>query len=831
MSFQPTWRSKLNEVINHDNASHVLIAQDVDSKGAKRFTTFPNHQLVLDYIQTLPLEDRCLYEHFQYDKNKPTWNKPTKLTFDLEHEPKITDTSLLDTIIMCIIEKTEKMALELNVKGKLSFKLLDASTDTKSSFHLVSNLFFKTWKAQCDAVNKYFVELFKPNSLMLDGSIYTGKGRFFRMVGCNKYGKSNHLVPVGDDEPLLLHYLSTYIDETCLCCDFKPKELKKEIKKDIVFTPTSQQTETLVNVIKSNIESFKEHIDDYSSWISLGIKFYRADIPEQIFHEVSRLSNKYNEEETHKKWNSFENYDKNVGPLVNFLKHQLSINVELQSDDTLQLTFDLEDYNALTYKLASVLKQVLQEIIKYDEEKLFIFHKKWFQDDKHLTELSTIVIEKFIPLLEEDLIKIHKYTSNKQNYINEQFIEKLKNVEASIHEMILKLQGGIPDFMKSAVFASFKDKGFLKNMNADLGLIGFENGYFNLATHSFEQYTPEVLINMSTGYDYDPEDKECPELDTFLEQVLPNASIRHYVLKYLSANLMGGNRDDIIMFFTGVDESEQTGSNGKSTLLKLIKLVLGQYATVGANDIITGKSEASQSANSAKMALKHKRAAIFEEVELSKKDEINMEKLKRMSGGCEETGREFYGKQEKFTVTFSPIIAGNKLPDLSSTDGGTRRRIRRVPFESKFVHDINSSEYEGMNVFPIDLTMRDRMEDFVMPMMNKLIYYYYTYYLTEGIGKDVTPEEIQACTDKYVDNKDAELFEFLDNHVTLAGENEYTKLPDIRTATRHNITKEYSMNELYAILKKKYKGHYYEQKKINGKNVKNVIVGYKIQLN
>ena len=53
---------------------------------------------------------------------------------------------------MCIIEKTEKMALELNVKGKLSFKLLDASTDTKSSFHLVSNLFFKTWKAQCDAV-------------------------------------------------------------------------------------------------------------------------------------------------------------------------------------------------------------------------------------------------------------------------------------------------------------------------------------------------------------------------------------------------------------------------------------------------------------------------------------------------------------------------------------------------------------------------------------------------------------------------------------------------------------------------------------------------------
>ena len=67
---------------------------------------------------------------------------------------------------------------------------------------------------------------------------------------------------------------------------------------------------------------------------------------------------------------------------------------------------------------------------------------------------------------------------------------------------------------------------------------------------------------------------------------------------------MGGNRDVIFMFFTDIYESEQTGSNGKSTLLKLMKLVFGEYATVGANDIITAQSEASQSANSAKMVLK-----------------------------------------------------------------------------------------------------------------------------------------------------------------------------------------------------------------------------------
>ena len=68
----------------------------------------------------------------------------------------------------------------------------------------------------------------------------------------------------------------------------------------------------------------------------------------------------------------------------------------------------------------------------------------------------------------------------------------------------------------------------MKRISSDLLFVAFEKGYFNLETRSCEQCTPDVLIflNMSPGYDYDPEDKEYPELGTFLEQVLPNESIR-----------------------------------------------------------------------------------------------------------------------------------------------------------------------------------------------------------------------------------------------------------------------------------------------------------------
>ena len=73
----------------------------------------------MDYIQTLPLENRCLYEHFQYDKNKPAWNKPVRLTFDLEQEPSIPDTALLDTLKSAIIEKAEKNGFRIKCKRKI----------------------------------------------------------------------------------------------------------------------------------------------------------------------------------------------------------------------------------------------------------------------------------------------------------------------------------------------------------------------------------------------------------------------------------------------------------------------------------------------------------------------------------------------------------------------------------------------------------------------------------------------------------------------------------------------------------------------------------------
>ena len=191
----------------------------------------------------------------------------------------------------------------------------------------------------------------------------------------------------------------------------------------------------------------------------------------------------------------------------------------------------------------------------------------------------------------------------------------------------------------------------------------------------------------------------------FLKQVFPDENILHYVLKLFASRLCGGNKDNLIVFFTGTDTTVQTGSNGKTSLMKLVKQVFGDYFCKGQVKLITSEIEDASSANSSLMALKDCRIANFEEPPRKGrvKPEINMEALKDWSGGGTVSARQLYKKQIEFYITFVVFVLANILPNLSSTDYGSRRRIRSIPFESKFVADISDEKYSHLKyVYPFD---------------------------------------------------------------------------------------------------------------------------------
>jgi len=122
-----------------------------------------------------------------------------------------------------------------------------------------------------------------------------------------------------------------------------------------------------------------------------------------------------------------------------------------------------------------------------------------------------------------------------------------------------------------------------------------------------------------------------------------------------------------------------------------------------------------------------------------------------MTGNDLITGRNLYQSQESFLPQWHLIICANKLPRVSTDDGGTRRRIRNIPFESKFVEDIDAFDTIP-NVYRIDYELKSKLPSYKLVFMKLLIQYYDIYkknrYLLPSCRK------IEMHTEQYFKNND-----------------------------------------------------------------------------
>jgi phage/plasmid-associated DNA primase len=76
----------------------------------------------------------------------------------------------------------------------------------------------------------------------------------------------------------------------------------------------------------------------------------------------------------------------------------------------------------------------------------------------------------------------------------------------------------------------------------------------------------------------------------------------------------------------------------------------------------------------------------------------------------------------------------NKLPPINTMDNGTWRRIRVIPFETRFV-DTNDPAYDpANNVFYKDYKLDDKLKSWRQSFFSLLVYYYETRYLKGGLN-------------------------------------------------------------------------------------------------
>ena len=336
-------------------------------------------------------------------------------------------------------------------------------------------------------------------------------------------------------------------------------------------------------------------------------------------------------------------------------------------------------------------------------------------------------------------------------------LESLLKIETHLYN-----SGFTEGVMKMAT-QQFCEEEFMSKLNVNPTLLGCCNGVLELRSKSsdgehvvFRQGRPEDYVSFLAGHNhgdsealnyvpYDPNDPAQTEIAEFFEKLFPRKDLREYTLRLLASCLEGANHEQCYYTLTG------GGGNGKSKLVELMRLTLGDYQTSMASTVLTRKRPESGAANPEIIVTKCKRFIYMQEPD--DKEPINTSVMKQFSGEDIIEARALYGDQEKFRIMGKIFMMCNNLPPVSSMDEGTWRRIRVIPFESKFLpNDHPELKLKRPNVFPRDPKLDEKLRSWREPFLSLLVHIYETEYLVSGLAP--IPEIVVKASNKYKDNFD-----------------------------------------------------------------------------
>jgi putative DNA primase/helicase len=193
----------------------------------------------------------------------------------------------------------------------------------------------------------------------------------------------------------------------------------------------------------------------------------------------------------------------------------------------------------------------------------------------------------------------------------------------------------------------------------------------DLRTGEGHNTDPLDYCTKRTGCALAPPGTLAPRWFAFLDRVTAgDKALQGFLQRYLGYALTGLTREHVFAFAYG------TGANGKTTFVKTLMRVFGDYATAAAMETFIATSTPQHPTDLAK--LRGARLVTAQETKRGRKwDEP---KIKAITGGDIITARFMRQDFFDFTPVCKLLISGNDKPRLDDVDEGMRRRLLIVPF-------------------------------------------------------------------------------------------------------------------------------------------------------
>ena len=423
---------------------------------------------------------------------------------------------------------------------------------------------------------------------------------------------------------------------------------------------------------------------------------------DERYKQLNSFWMNYNQLVNHGTINNIINIYNNNGSEMDFSCDIKLDNAIFKNKDVTNIINQVLDGHKIT--MISKLLFTINKDFVYSRSNWYYFTGSIWRCDNDNIEMKKSIID-----LSKTFDKIKTYYDTKNTDDTTMTLNKnIKNLINKFHKPSYQ-----DDIIKGAKIYN-NDESFIHNLNSKKHLVPFTNGVFDLLENKFRKTKKDDYVNYTVSYDYDTSMNR--EVWTFLEQVLPNKGVRDYVLKKMSECLNGDIPNTYFLMFIG-----DTGANGKSQLLNLMKLAMGEFGEKVEVTLLTRKRNNANEANTEKIKLMHKRFAFLSEPEDGEK--INIGLLKELTGSEEIVARGLYQEAMSFVMEAKLFLACNELPEIKGEDTALWRRIRVIDFPSRFL-----DEPKELNEYKIDRTLPSRMREDVtwrQSFINILLEYYF----------------------------------------------------------------------------------------------------------
>jgi len=233
--------------------------------------------------------------------------------------------------------------------------------------------------------------------------------------------------------------------------------------------------------------------------------------------------------------------------------------------------------------------------------------------------------------------------------------------------------------------------------DADPWLLGTPSGVLNLRTGALRACHPDDLITKHTAVPYVP-DAECPRWMRFLEEIFEgNEELISYVHRWAGYLLTGDVGEQVFLFLFGI------GKNGKSTLIKHMADVMGDYAAKSPTSLFV-ESRAHDPHRPAPEVVRLKGLRFTYSSEPEEGAKLSEAKLRELTGGEPIAARDLHKSTVEFVPQVKLFMIGNHRPTVTSTTFGTWRRVQLLNFSRRFsdsevdhsLDELLRSEWEGI---------------------------------------------------------------------------------------------------------------------------------------